>query len=140
MPGEAVRFAEFRNLLSNLSTVIHGQPDPSVHKRPMNGPRAADIDGDPASEDWWLKASAGTHPGKARTQAFLTAYVAAVGLRIPAAGAQLDDAWFWPDRDVMKCLIVAGYVRFIPGGLGHFELTQTGIGYLRAPHLNYSGG
>jgi len=132
-----VDFATFRSILVNLSTLIDGQPVPSTNKSAKASPRPVDGNGDPGTEAWWLSARAGTSPAEPRTQAYLLAYLAAEGGRIGARAIRLDDGYVWPDRDVMKCLLVADLLRFVSGREPHFEITEAGLRYLRSPSRNY---
>jgi hypothetical protein len=87
---------------------------------------------------WWL-ANAGTTPDwrNARTVAYLSAYVEIADQpRFPMQGIRLDDGYLWPDRAVIRtlllneCLAVEG---------GDFCLTRQGQA-LVAPRLRIDGG
>jgi hypothetical protein len=135
--GVRMNFVAFRGLLVNLSTLIDSQPVPSTNKSKKRSARPTDNDGDPGTEEWWLSARAGTSPAEPRTLAYFLSYAAVCGQRIGARAIALDDGYVWPDRDVMKCLLIAGLVKFIEEGEPHFEITDAGLAYLRSPYTGY---
>lgn len=90
-----------------------------------------------ADRTWW-PANAGTMPDwrTTRTVAYLSAYVEIAGPSFPMQGIRLDDGYLWPDRAVIRALLVNDCLT-VEGA--DFRLTRLGEALL-APRLRIDDG
>ncbi|WP_439817486.1 hypothetical protein [Zavarzinia sp. CC-PAN008] len=122
----ALRFAEARAVLNRWCNSLDGK-DASTNKAVK---RHANPDG--LNDLWWLE-NAGTTPDwqNNRTRAYLAAYVELGGGVIPMSGIPVAEGFIWPDRAVIRTLLLN---RCIEQGGRVFGLTERGRALLAEAH------
>src|SRR5207302_8656154 len=83
----------------------------------------------PASRDrsWWLENRGTCPPHDApRSIAYLRAYIEIGEQIFYATGIPLNDGYLYPDRAVMKAMLLANCVALNEDHHGRFELTERG--------------
>ena len=123
-----MRFLEARSILDEECIKADGKPA-STNKAPSKSQNEAAAD-----EGWWLKNCGSVPPyDSPRTQAYLRAYMRIAGERpIFAKGIPLEDGYMWPDRGVMKALLMADCVTLIARPSPRFEVTVHGWNLLQS--------
>lgn len=126
-----MRFEEAKRTLKKWCQNLDGKP-PSTNKSARRSPN-----GEAGRKQWWLENS-GTSPDwrSPRSVAYLVAYVEIAGSVFPAAGIAVEEGFIWPDRAVMRSLILARCVAFVKG---NFRLTDKGEALI-APMVILSDG
>ncbi|WP_186420137.1 hypothetical protein [Bosea sp. CS1GBMeth4] len=123
-------FAEARALLDNWTSRLDGK-QASTNKTVKQGPNKHGLE-----EAWWLENDGKTPDWRnGRTVGYLCAYVELAGGAIPMCGIALEDGFLWPDRAVMRALLLSDCVSCRNE---HFELTDRGHS-LVAPFLRVNG-
>jgi hypothetical protein len=125
-----MRFEQAREILNRWTRFIDDGKDASTNKSVKKTPNQK------ASQGSWWHENNGTMPDwrKPRTVAYLTAYIEMAGAHFPLTGILLEDGYLWPDRAVMRSLLVAGCIRLKAGS---FHLTEKGEALI-APWLTVS--
>lgn len=122
-----MRFSEARAILDEECTKADGKAA-STNKAPSKCQNEAAAD-----EGWWLENRGSVPPyDSRRTQAYLRAYVRIAGeQRMFAKGIPLEDGYMWPDRGVMKALLMADCVTLVTHPSPRFEVTERGWSLLQ---------
>ncbi len=120
-PHKRLSFAQAAEILNQNCLAANGKPA-STNKRAHKDMNA------PAKKlDWWLQ-SVGAVPNheNPRSIAYLRSYIEIAGPLFFASGIPLTDGYLYPDRGVMKAMLLSSCVTLDEADLSTFRLTDAG--------------